>query len=245
MRYVLVGILLFMLPWNGWAYKEVAVTNGATLTGKVLFQGTPPAPKQVVINKNPEVCGTGYRELQEVKVTPEGGLQEVVVFLEKVKQGKPWPAPPDNGYLIDQKNCAFRPYLQVVPKKAKLVIVNSDPVLHNIHTYELIKRARRTLFNFGQPTQGMKTTKRLKTRRGNVVRVECDAHNFMLAWIFVADNPYYAVVDEQGEFTITDIPPGTYRVKAWHPFLGFQKAQKVTLAAQGKAEVNFTYQAKE
>jgi hypothetical protein len=242
MKFALMVFLLFMLPWIGWTYEATTVTNGATLTGKVLFQGTAPEPKQIVINKDLEVCGSGYRELKEVKVSSQGGLAETVVFLEEVKQGKAW-SPPAEGYVIDQKQCAFQPYIQVVPNDVDLTILNSDSVLHNIHTYELVGRARRTLFNFGQPAFQKKVSKNLKTRKGNVVRVECDVHNFMLGWIFVAENPYYTVVDAEGRFTISDIPTGKYLVRAWHPFLDFQKGQEVTFAAGGKAEVVFTYKA--
>lgn len=241
-RFIPTVTLVLMLPLLSWAYESVTVTDGATLKGKVSFQGTAPAPKKLLINKNPEVCGTGYRERQEVKVSAQGGLQEAVVFVMGIKQGKTWPTPA-GGYMLDQKQCDFQPYLQVVPRGTNVDIVNSDPVLHNIHTYELIGRARRTLFNFAQPNAGMKIAKPIRTRRGQIVRVECDAHNFMLGWIVALKNPYYAIVDAEGGFTITDVPAGTYDVQAWHPFLGIQKS-KVTLPSKGEAEVEFTYQAK-
>jgi hypothetical protein len=215
------------------------IADGATVSGKVVFKGKVPEPKKLLITKNQKVCGEGYVERSEVKVSQGGALKEVVVSLEGVKKGKPW-TKPAGGYVLNQKKCTFIPYLQVIPKRAKLTVVNSDPHLHNIHTYEQIGRARRTLFNVAQPTQGHKVSKTIKPRRGKEVRIECDAHDWMLGWMYVVDNPYYAVVADDGSFTIKDIPPGKYKLKAWHPFLGKQE-KKVSVSAKGKVEVNFEF----
>ena len=231
--------LLFVPSVLSAAYKTASVPDGAVVSGKVVFKGKVPAPKKLLITKNQDVCGEGYVERQEVKVSRNGGLTDVVLTLEGMKKGKPWAKPAD-GYLLDQKRCTFIPYLQVIPKGAKLTVVNSDPHLHNIHTYEQIGRARRTLFNVGQPTQGHKVKKTIKPRRGKEIRIECDAHDWMLGWMYVVDNPYYAVVGDDGSYTIKDVPPGKYKLKAWHPILG-TKEQKVTVSAKGKVEVNFRF----
>ncbi len=220
------------------AYDVASVADGAVVSGKVVFKGKVPEPKKLLITKDQKVCGEGYIERHEVKVSPGGGLQHVVVALEGVSKGKAWEKP--NGYVLDQKKCTFVPYLQVVPKGGKLTIVNSDPHLHNIHSYELIGRAKRTLFNIAQPTQGHKVSKTVKPRRGKEIRIQCDAHDWMLGWIYVVENPYYAIVGKDGSFTIQDIPPGTYKLKVWHPFLG-KKEQNVTLSAKGKLKVNFEF----
>lgn len=221
------------------AYDVAAVSDGAMVAGKVVFKGKVPKPKRLLITKDEKVCGKGYVERHEIKVSQDGGLNDVVVVLEGIPQGKPW-ANPAGGYLLDQKRCTFIPYLQVIPKRAKLTVVNSDPHLHNIHTYELIGRAKRTLFNLAQPTQGHKVTKTIKPRRGKEIRIQCDAHDWMLGWMYVVDNPYYAVVGKDGRFSIQGIPAGTYKVKVWHPFLG-TKQKKITVSAKGKAEVNFEF----
>ena len=82
--------------------------------------------------------------------------------------------------------------------------------------------------------------RRLSMRRGVAMKVECDAHDFMHAWVFVAKNPYYALVSENGEFTIADIPPGTYVVKSWHGRLG-EEEMTVEVTAGGEAEADFSY----
>ena len=93
-------------------------------------------------------------------------------------------------------------------------IINSDPVLHNTHGF----LGRRTVFNVALPDQGMRIKKRL--RRPGIVRVECDAHGWMLSWIYAAENPYYAVTAADGTFTLTDVPPGSYTLVAWQEYTG-------------------------
>lgn len=230
-----------ILIWFGLspAYEVSPIHDGATIAGKALFKGKIPEPKKLLITKNKEVCGTGYVERKEIDATKEGALRDVVVFLERVEKGKAWETPSE-GFVLDQKKCAFLPNLQVIPKGAKLTVLNSDRVLHNIHTYELIGKAKRTMFNIAQPKFKPRITRVIRTRRGSPVRIECDAHDWMLGWIYVVDNPYYAIVGKDGSFTIQDIPPGTYKLKAWHPFLGM-KEKKVSLSAKGKVELSFEF----
>ncbi len=118
---------------------------------------------------------------------------------------------------------------------------NLDAVAHNVHTYEIIGSARRTAFNVNQPDQGSVLTKTVKLRRGNVMKVECDQHEFMHGFVFVDKNPYYTIVSEDGRFVIDGIPSGSYKVLAWHGTLGVQEAS-VEIAGGGSAEVNFSFQ---
>jgi hypothetical protein len=221
------------------AYEIITVAEGAAIKGKVAFKGKTPKPKKILITKDKAVCGKGYVERKQISVSQNGALNDVVVIVEGITKGKPWKVP-KGGYVLDQRKCEFQPYLQVIPKGSELLILNSDPVLHNIHTYELIGRARRTLFNIAQPKFKPKVTRTVKTRRGKTVRVECDAHNWMLGWLYVVDNPYYAIVGKDGSFSIQDIPAGTYMLKAWHPLLGI-KEKKVSVSVNGKVEANFEF----
>ncbi len=235
-------MLMFGLPSSGHAtdYKERSVSNGGSVTGKVSFSGRDPAPKVYKISKDNEVCGTGNREIDYVAVN-NGALTNVVVYLDKVKEGKPFPPELSNA-KIDQKGCKFKPFLQVMRNATELAAVNDDPILHNIHTYEILGRARKTVFNVSQSQRGT-IKKRVALKRGNALKVECDAHDFMHGFIFVAKNPYFAVVDENGNFTIDNIPPGKYIIKAWHGKLREQKA-KVDVFAGETTTINFEFKGK-
>jgi plastocyanin len=234
-----VSFLLLLTPISaGAAYKTATVTDGGAVTGRVVFKGQPPPPVKLIITKDQEACGKGQVVRKEVDVKG-GALRDVVVFLEKVKQGKPFPKEAMD-VVVDQRKCAYVPYIQMAAQGAKVTILNSDAAHHNIHAYELIGSARRSMWNVSQPKQRKKVKKKVRLRRGNVVRIECDVHNWMLGWMFVARNPYYAKVTEDGTFTIGDIPPGSYAITAWHPVLGTKK-EKITVLANGKATVAFTF----
>ena len=222
---------------NAAKYTPVQVQEGGSITGKVSFSGKDPAPKIYNVAKYNKVCGEGDREIDFVKVN-KGALNDVVVYLHKVKSGKAFSPGTGTGKL-DQKTCTFDPFLQVMNNKETIEVINSDPVLHNIHTYELIGRAKKTVLNISQPEQGS-INKTINLKRGAAMKLECDAHDFMHGFVFVAKNPYYAVVKANGSFKIDDVPAGKYTIKAWHGTLG-EKKSKVDVAANGKATVNFAF----
>ncbi len=229
-------------------YKEVDVANGGSIVGKVSFEGALPgdAIENILITKNPEVCGTGEREVVWVDVK-DGALRGAFVFIDKIKEGKKWPAPEGGKYLINQKGCRFRPWAQVI-RPGPIVIRNSDKgVLHNINTRELIgvekgRVVKRTMFNFGQPDPG-DIEQTVKPRRSAFIGINCEAHNFMFGFMMAPKHPYAAVVGEDGSFTLENVPPGKYTVKAWHPRFGIEKA-KVTVPAGGSVKADFTFSAK-
>jgi hypothetical protein len=220
-------------------YREVAVAGGSELVGTAVFLGDVPAPRRLLVTKDEEVCGFGYLERTEVSVGAEGGLAGVVVVIEGIQAGKAWPGSPEGAparYVLDQRDCVFLPHLLVVPRASNLDIVNSDPVLHNVHAYEIIDGSGRSLFNLGQPPSREVIVQQFRPRFGTLVRLECDAHDFMQSWIFAADSPYWAVTGEDGAFVIEDIPPGEYSITAWHPSLGVQQ-HRVSLSDGGAAEL--------
>jgi hypothetical protein len=158
----------------------------------------------------------------------------VVVALEGIREGKPWPT--HRPQLLN-KGGRFLPHVQIVRRDVQLEIVNRDPVLHNTHGYQ----DGRTVFNLAQPNQDQIIRKPLK--RPGLIDIMCDAHDWMSAWIAVSAHPYVAITGEDGTYTITDIPPGTYTLTAWHEKLG-KKLVQVTVAAGKRQRVDFTFSAK-
>lgn len=235
----LLSATLLATPTYAAKYKVTTVTDGGTITGKVTFKGKDPAPTIYPITKDNNVCGTGDRKIDYVKVN-KGALNDSVVYLTKVKAGKKFDPIKGN---INQDKCTFIPFLSVMTNNQNMGAKNSDPVLHNIHTYEMIGRSKKTIMNISQPKQGAVTNKKIKLKRGAAMKLECDAHDFMHGFVFVAKNPYYAVVAKDGSFSIKDVPAGKYKINAWHGTLGIKKG-KVEVKANGTVTMNFEYKGK-
>jgi hypothetical protein len=225
---------------NAKGYKEVDVSNGGSFAGTVAAGDAEAVTRSYTISKDTEICGEGIREVPFVEINADGKLMNAVVFLHDVDEGKAFD-PSMMNLSLDQKGCKFSQVLGVMANKGEFTATNSDMTLHNIHTYELIGKARRTVMNVSQPTQGDTVTKKVKLRKGNGMKVECDAHDFMHSFVFVAKNPYYSVVDENGGFSIGDIPAGTYEVIMWHGFLGEVEVGEITVDAGGEVNMELSY----
>ena len=211
------ALMLLFATGTAYAYKEIEVTGGGSIQGTVTFNGTVPM-KTIIPTKDAQICGKKRKEPQ-ISVSEGGNVQEAVVYLKGVKEGKAWGKPTANP-VLDQKNCVFSPLVQIIPGGA-IDVLNSDPLLHNTHGYY----GKRTAFNLALPNEGQKITKKLK--KPGIVKVDCDAHGWMLAHIYVADNPYYALSDNDGMFNISDIPPGNYSLVTWQKLTGETKMDVV------------------
>jgi hypothetical protein len=192
------------------AYEVGPVTGGGTIEGTIVYRGDVPTTK-IIPTKDIEVCGDP-REEPLIEVGSDQAVLNAAVQLVDVAQGKAWPEPGKPPELNNLK-CRFEPAVQMIPA-GSLEVVNSDPMLHNTHGYY----GKRTAFNLALPNKGQRIPVELK--RAGTVRVDCDAHGWMEGWVYVVDNPYYAVTGADGKFSITDVPPGDYKLVAIHPFTG-------------------------
>lgn len=211
---------------SGLAYQEGTVTNGGTVAGKVLFKGNVPT-NMIVPTKDVEVCGEP-REEPAFIVGPDKGVAYAIAELQGVETGKAWPGKAEPA-VIDNRKCRFVPQIQAM-RPGKITVVNSDPMLHNTHGFY----GRRTAFNMALPNQGQRIDAELP--RPGLVRVECDAHGWMLGWVYVAETPYYAITGEDGTFQIPDVPPGDYTLVVHQPAIGPTETQ-VTVKAKETAQL--------
>jgi hypothetical protein len=171
-----------------------------------------------------------------VRLGDKGALADVVIEFRRVKApagGWNWPEPPAGGYLFHQKGCSFAPYLLVMPDGAELTVTNDDPVAHNVNTGS---------WNIMQPAGSPPIVRKLSGRQP--IRVGCNIHSWMEAWVYTVKSPLYAVAGLDGQYTIPNIPPGKYRVTAWHPYLGLQRF-RVNIVAGEEAVHDLQYDSPE
>ena len=201
----LLAALTALLPLPAASYEAVQVTEGGTINGKVVYPGDV-ATRKIIPTKDPETCG-GIREEPLIAVGSDKGVEGAVVYLKDIQKGKGLAKPPKDPE-INNLNCQFHPHVQAIPV-GSIVVVNSDPVMHNTHGF----LGKQTVFNQAMPTKGMRIEKPI--RKAGMMRIECDVHGWMLAWVYAAEHPYHAVTRKDGTFSIPDVPPGSYTLVAW------------------------------
>ena len=232
---------------EAWAYEEVAVSNGGTVTGTVQFSGELPPPTSFELRRYPDqvYCGalsdgSGYRLLREVAVGTQQGLKDVIVTIEGVEKGKSFEFTETK---LEANICQFVPFVSVMREHHPLTVTNLDPVSHDLQIYE---RDREHVFiMFHRPALTKSGTSDVVRFTGNRrdISMQCGMHPFMQGHGLAVENPYYAITGLEGSFEIKDLPSGTYRIKAWHPTLG-EKVQDVTVAANGTTSLGFSFEAK-
>ena len=230
---------------SGWAYQEMEVTNGGTIQGKVTLIGEMPYPRiyHLILFPNIDMCAEVdtddemNRVLEDFKVSPDGGLKDVVVTLKHVDAGKPFNKEPIN---ITAENCKFLPDVNVIRQGESFKIDNIDAVMHNSQVYQ--KERGKILLNIPIPAEEVSDGKITFKRKYKIMQMICGMHEFMQTWGYRVQNPYYAQTKIDGNFKIDNIPPGEYKVTAWH-YLTKRQRQKVKIAAGETFDLNFEFDA--
>lgn len=212
--------------------------TAGTITGRVNFKGTKPVPAKIQMNadrKCVKILAGRETFSEQVIVNGNNTLKNVFVY---VKGGLPKRehAAPSSPVKLDQVGCRYTPHVLGVMVGQPIEIDNSDETLHNVHA--LPKNSRP--FNLPFPRKGLKRTQSFSAPEV-MVKVRCDVHNWMSAYIGVLDHPYFAVTDDQGRFSIPGLPAGKYDIEAWHEKYG-ASTLKVTVDATGSATADFTFE---
>jgi plastocyanin len=211
----------------GWWFLGAGGAGAGTIRGSVRFTGPAVETRKVSVTADQNVCGK-EKDSDELLLSPERGIRNVVVSLAAppaTVNGERLPA----HVQMDQKQCAFTPRVVVVPIGGTVEFLNNDRLLHNLHSFSIENRT----FNRAQPKG---RTIPIEFNKKEIVRVDCDLHPWMRAWVVVADSPFYAVTNELGEFLLDRIPPGQHVLQLWQELLG-TTTKNVSVAAHGVTTV--------
>jgi plastocyanin len=216
-------------PTDGRDVATPQPKGGGTIEARVTYAGTP-VVETISINKDVQQCGRRI-EMRPVVVGEAHGLANAVVSvsgLDGPRTARPTPS-------LDQRGCQFRPHV-VAMEPGALKVVNSDGILHNLHTYSDANPP----INRAQPK--FKKVMEVAFDKPDIIKVTCDVHSWMQGWIVVQPHPYFGVTDAAGTTRIEGVPPGTHTVEVWHERLG-KRAKDVTVSSAGTAHVVFEFPA--
>lgn len=230
------------MPYAQGAYEEIEVSDGGSISGVVKYVGDAPAPEEINVDKDPEVCAVHAPKLSEKLIVDKGskGVKNALVYIQKIEKGKKWEQADvsaenkkrmaERHFSLDQKECSFSPHVQVIPAGSAIELRNGDPLMHNLHSYSM----KNSSFNESIPGNGQPIEKTFQFEE--VVKVGCDVHKWMTAWVVVQDNPYFCITGDDGTYKITNIPPGEYKLQIWHE--AFKKEDLKKQKKDIKAETN-------
>jgi len=214
------------------ASAPIDPATAANVTGKIMLDGTAPAPQPIKTASDPN-C-TQALSTETILAGSGGTLQNVFVYVKDGLGNRVFAAPA-TPVVLDQHNCQYRPHVFGMQVGQPLEILNSDATLHNIHAHPEANQE----FNRGQAIQGMRDRAVFSTME-IMVPFKCDVHNWMNAYVGVVNHPFFSVSGADGTFQLTGLPPGTYTVEAVHEKLGRQ-TQTVTVGEKETKDVAFTF----
>lgn len=219
--------LMVVLGWPG-----VAVA-ASTVTGTVTFTGKPPVLKPLAMDADP-ACAKLHSKpvLAEMLVLGSGNtMANIIVWVSKgLPAGKTWPVP-KTPVVLDQKGCQYLPHAMGIMMGQAYRILNSDGILHNIHTLPKINRS----FNRAMPAT-LKEATTTFDKPEPIFQIKCDVHPWMSAYIGVFTHPFFSATSTDGKFTIAGLDAGTYEITAWHERLGTQTASVTVSGSDTKTQ---------
>ena len=222
-------------PHGARAGGPAAPTTGATVRGVVRFDGKAPVAKTISMAADP-VCAKQHATpvmSQEIMADSKGDLQNVIVFVSEGLGDRTFD-PPSQPVVVEQKGCMYTPHVMAVRANQTLQVLNEDATSHNIHPTPANNRE----WNKAEPPNSkMEET---FAREEIAIPVKCNLHPWMKSYIAVFKHPYYAVTGKDGSFDLSNLPAGTYTIKAWHEKLG-TSTQTVTIGGNETKEISFVF----
>lgn len=207
----------------------------AVVKGSVKFAGTRPAAAHISMNSDPSCAKLHPAGLtaEDLLTGPDGGLQNVVVFISEGLGDRTFDAPKQPA-VIEQKGCVYSPHVVAVRANQELDVLNTDATTHNLHPVPSNNRE----WNKAQ-APGTRVDMTF-AREEIAIPVKCNVHPWMRTYVAVLKHPFYAVTGKSGSFELNNLPPGSYTIQAWHEKLG-TSTQKFTVGPGATKELEFVF----
>jgi plastocyanin len=207
----------------------------AVVKGVAKFEGSRPAPTHINMNADPSCAKLhpGGVVAEDVVAAPDGGLQNVVVFVSEGLGDRTFDSPAQP-VSMEQKGCIYSPHVVSLRANQELDIVNNDATTHNIHPVPSNNRE----WNKAQPP-GTRVDATF-AREEIAIPLKCNIHPWMRSYIAVFKHPFFAVTDKAGNFELKNLPPGDYTIEAWHEKLG-KSTQKISVGPGATKELEFVF----
>lgn len=217
-------------------YSQIDYAHGGTVTGVVHFQEPAPQPIEIDMAQDPVCAMSGGNSMTSDYVVHDGGLGNVLVYIQSGLGNKSFPVPRDP-VVVDQKGCRFVPHVAVAMAGQGVHFTNSDSTLHNVHLSPTA--AGNDGFDISQNAHSDPVTRYFPAPE-LMIPLRCNVHPWMQSYLSIVPNPFSAVTNEDGTYTIKGLPPGTYTLTAVHEKLG-AKSVTIHVAANDTAHQSFSY----
>jgi plastocyanin len=225
------AVVVAVSVWPGVAFAA------SSITGTVTFDGKAPTLRPLTMDADPACAKKHSKPVpNEMLVLGNGNtMGNIMVWVSKgLPAGKTFPVP-KTPVVLDQNGCVYVPHVMGIMVGQTYRILNSDGVLHNIHTLPKVNPS----FNKGMPPT-LKEATTVFNKPEEVFHIKCDVHPWMSAYVAVFTHPFFSVTSTDGKFTISNLDPGTYEITAWHEKLGTQTAS-VTVGGNETKTQNFKF----
>lgn len=212
------------------AASALQVAAAADISGTITLEGTPPPEQEITQVRDDPYCSKLHNVPVKTRfyvVGSKGELADVFVTLSGTKAKSTGSSEP--AAVMDQRGCEYYPYVLAIQTNQKMLVKNSDPVMHNIHPTPSVRGNKEE--NRAQMPNGPDLTFSFPMAE-TFLRLKCDVHPWMFAYVSVVDHPYFAVTDKNGKYTIKNVPDGKYTLEVFH-----RKAAPLSAPTTKKVEI--------
>ena len=216
------------------AYRVVDLSAGVgRITGVFRVEGEAPRDTTVRPTSDPAVCGVAFVDTS-VRIT-RGMLADAVVWLVDARTGKALPL--GRRFEITHQRCRVNPRVQAVRVGGTLNVRSADRTVHQARFTRAVDGS--TIAVVTEHDAGQVVPDETVLQAAGRIEVRCDVHPWTHAWILAFDHPYFDVTDRRGAYALDSVPPGKYRIIAWHERVG-ELEDSVTVTAGATTQIDFT-----